>query len=240
MEQVLKDVANGQLLSASLAKHKNTFGEFAINIIKIGEEGGILDKNLEYLAGELTKRQELKKKVIEVLSAQERRLKTVVKSQILEGVPRAKLLFVLEVLPNEEDRLTPYLRDSFGQRIRCGGEYQVEFAYSINEAQQKLMSFKPDLVLINFDSLYQISCGQLASRIVESPYRPKEVITFGLNLEAQDKQTLEQLGVQYVDQRKSFAKLITTVKQTALRHAQKAEEQGSEPDTQPQRLSGAG
>ena len=165
----------------------------------------------------------LKKKVVEVLSASERRMKTFVKSQILEGNPTAKLLFVLEVLPKEEDRLTKYLRECFADRSRCGGHYDIEFAYSINDTLQKLMSQKPDLVLINFDSLYQIPCGQLASRIVESPYRPKEVIVFGLNLEAADKQAMEQLGVQYVDQRRSFAKLITTVKQTALRHGLKVQ-----------------
>jgi CheY-like chemotaxis protein len=160
---------------------------------------------------------QLKKKVIEVLAASERRIKTLIKSQVLEGTPEAKLLFVLEVLPNEEDRLTKYLRENFSDQVRCGGHYKVEFAYSINEAQAKLMSFKPDIVLINFDSLYQIPCGQLASRVVESPYRPKEVIVYGLNLEAEDKQAIEQLGIQYVDQRRTFAKLITTVKQTALR-----------------------
>lgn len=163
----------------------------------------------------------LKKKVIEVLSHTERRMKTLVKSQVLEGAPQAKLLFILEVLPNEEDRLSKYLRECFTDENRCGGRYEVEFAYSINEAQEKLMSLKPDLVLINFDSLYQIPCGQLAARIVESPYRPKEVIVYGLNLEAADKQTIEQLGIQYVDQRRSFAKLITTVKQTALRNGLK-------------------
>ena len=162
---------------------------------------------------------ELKKKVIQILSDTERNMKTLVKRQvILEGAPKAKLLFVLEVLPNEQDRLTPYLRECFTDQSRCGGQYEVEFAYSINDAQQKLMSLKPDVVLINFDSLYQIPCGQLASRIVESPYRPKEVIVYGLNLEAEDKQTIEQLGLQYVDQRRTFAKLVTTVKQTALRH----------------------
>jgi len=161
---------------------------------------------------------QLKKKVIEVLSDTERRIKTIVKSNILEGVPGGKLLFVLEVLPNEDNRLSTYLKDCFTDRGRCGGRYEVEFAYSINDAQQKLMSFRPDLVLINFDSLYQIPCGQLASRVVESPYRPKEVIVYGLNLEASDKHTMEQLGIQYVDQRRSFAKLVTTVKQTALRH----------------------
>ena len=163
----------------------------------------------------------LKKKVVEVLAASERRMKTLIKSQVLEGMPVAKLLFVLEVLPNEQDRLSAYLRECFTDSARSGGHYEADFAYSINDVLQKLMSFKPDLVLINFDSLYQIPCGQLASRIVESPYRPKEVIVFGLNLEAADKQTIEQLGIQYVDQRRSFAKLVTTVKQTALRHGLK-------------------
>ena len=159
----------------------------------------------------------LKKKVIEVLSDTERRIQTIVKSHVLDGTPKAKLLFISEVLPREEDRLTLYLRDCFTDEARCGGQYEVEFAHSINDALQQLMSFKPDLVLINFDSLYQIPCGQIASRIVESPYRPKEVIVYGLNLEASDKQKIEELGIQYVDQRRSFTKLVSTVKQTALR-----------------------
>src|SRR3989338_5524144 len=81
---------------------------------------------------------QLKNGVIEVLSASERRIKTLIKSQVLEGSPEAKLLFVLEVLPNEEDRLTKYLRENFTDALRRGGHYQVEFAYSINETQQKL------------------------------------------------------------------------------------------------------
>lgn len=166
---------------------------------------------------------QLKKKVVEVLSESERRIKAIVKSQVLEGVPKARLLFVLEVLPNEDDRLSKYLKECFTDRNRCGGEYEVDFAHSINDAIQKLMTFKPDIALVNFDSLYQIPCGQLSARIVESPYRPKEVIVYGLNLEASDKQTIEHLGIQYVDQRRSFAKLVTTVKQTALRYSLKVD-----------------
>lgn len=63
-DRILSDVTSGQFLSASLAKQKNSFGAFAVNIIKVGEEGGILDQNLEYLADELKKRQELKKKIV--------------------------------------------------------------------------------------------------------------------------------------------------------------------------------
>ena len=163
----------------------------------------------------------LKKKVIHVLA--DPALEPVNSKPSGDGVPSAKLLFVLEVLPNEQDRLTPYLTSCFTDVERCGGRYQVEFAYSINDALQKLMSFKPDLVLVNFDSLYQIPCGRIASRIVESPYRPKEVIVYGLNLEASDKKNMEQLGITYVDQRRSFTKLVATVKHTALRLMQRAE-----------------
>jgi len=67
MDRVIKDVSNGQLLSASLAKHKNAFSPFALNVIRVGEEGGVLDSNLEYLSEELRKKQELKKKVIGAL-----------------------------------------------------------------------------------------------------------------------------------------------------------------------------
>ena len=165
----------------------------------------------------------LKKKVIEVLADSGKLPQAAEQPKPAQGIPTAKLLFVLEVLPNEQDRLTPYLKECFTDESRSGGKYEAAFAYSINDAQQKLMSFKPDIVLINFDSLYQIPCGQLASRITESPYRPKEVIVYGLNLEAEDKRTIEQLGLQYVDQRRSFAKLISTVKQTALRSVQRAE-----------------
>lgn len=161
---------------------------------------------------------QLKNKVIEVLAATERRLQAFVEGPTLEGTPKAKLLFVLERLPNEVDRLSGYLRQYFADSAQSGAEYQTEFAYSIAEVLEKLIAFKPDLVLINFDSLYEIPCGQLALRIVESPYRPREVIVYGINLEASDKQKFEELGVQYVDQRKGFAKLTAAVKQTALQH----------------------
>lgn len=67
LNSVIADVSNGQYLSASLAKHKKSFGEFTINIIAFGESTGILSENLEYLAEELKKKQELKKKIIGAL-----------------------------------------------------------------------------------------------------------------------------------------------------------------------------
>ncbi|MDE2399787.1 MAG: type II secretion system F family protein [Patescibacteria group bacterium] len=64
LDTVIDNVSNGQNLSTSLARFKNTFGEFAINIIGFGEQSGILSENLEYIADELKKRQALRKKII--------------------------------------------------------------------------------------------------------------------------------------------------------------------------------
>lgn len=61
------DVSSGQTLSDSLNKFPSVFGEFGINIIKIGERSGTLHENLEYLAGELKRKQTLKRKVIGAL-----------------------------------------------------------------------------------------------------------------------------------------------------------------------------
>jgi hypothetical protein len=109
------------------------------------------------------------------------------------------------------------LRECFTNQEQCGGEYQVDFAYSLNQALEKLMSFKPDIALLNFDSFYETPCGQIASRLSDNAFRPREVIVFGLNLEAGDKQKLEQLGIQYVDQRRSFSRLLTAVSQAVLK-----------------------
>ncbi len=62
--QIIHDVANGQSLAKSLAKFPNVFGNFGINIIKVGESSGTLSQNLDYLAEELKKRQILRRTVM--------------------------------------------------------------------------------------------------------------------------------------------------------------------------------
>ncbi|MEO5635160.1 MAG: type II secretion system F family protein [Candidatus Paceibacterota bacterium] len=64
LDTVIENISSGQNLATSLGRFKNTFGEFAINIIGFGEQSGILSENLEYVADELKKRQELRKKII--------------------------------------------------------------------------------------------------------------------------------------------------------------------------------
>jgi len=67
LEQVVKDVTEGQFLSTSLERYDNVFGNFFINMIRIGETSGTLPENLNYLSEELKKKGELKKKVIGAL-----------------------------------------------------------------------------------------------------------------------------------------------------------------------------
>ena len=67
LETTIDDVSSGQFLSASLDKYKNIFGNLFINIIRVGESTGILPENLNYLADELKKKQELRRKIIGAL-----------------------------------------------------------------------------------------------------------------------------------------------------------------------------
>ena len=64
LDHIIKDVSNGKYLSESLRKFKHIFGDFAINIIGVGESAGILSENLEYLSEELKKRHILRKKIV--------------------------------------------------------------------------------------------------------------------------------------------------------------------------------
>ncbi len=66
-DRVILDISNGQYLSTSLGRFKGVFGDFAINIIRVGESSGILSQNLNYLAGELKKKQVLRSKVMGAL-----------------------------------------------------------------------------------------------------------------------------------------------------------------------------
>lgn len=67
IDALLSDVLNGHYLYASLSRAYPSFGLFAITLIRVGETGGILGKNLEHLYQELKKKNELKRKVIGAL-----------------------------------------------------------------------------------------------------------------------------------------------------------------------------
>lgn len=57
------DIRNGQSFYTSLAKHPRIFNPLYLNLVRIGEESGNLEKNLEYLAVQLKKQYEFKNKI---------------------------------------------------------------------------------------------------------------------------------------------------------------------------------
>ncbi|MFH1667594.1 MAG: type II secretion system F family protein [Candidatus Komeilibacteria bacterium] len=63
LTEVSARVVNGHTLSSSIALYPKEFSELFINMIAVGETSGTLAANLEYLAGEMEKSYELKKKI---------------------------------------------------------------------------------------------------------------------------------------------------------------------------------
>ena len=66
-KRIRDDLASGQFLYKSLTRYPKVFGEFTINIIRIGETSGTLYANLRYLADEMDKKRVLRQKVIGAL-----------------------------------------------------------------------------------------------------------------------------------------------------------------------------
>jgi len=67
LDDLAQGVANGQYLHTVLDKYRKHFGDFAINLIKVGEVSGTLHDNLSYLADELKKTRDLRRKVFSAL-----------------------------------------------------------------------------------------------------------------------------------------------------------------------------
>jgi type II secretory pathway component PulF len=62
LDGLIAQTKNGRYLSEGMEQYKNVFGEFFINLVKVGESSGTLAENFRYLATELGKKDELKKK----------------------------------------------------------------------------------------------------------------------------------------------------------------------------------
>lgn len=63
VDQIIQDVKNGHFLASGLERYRNAFGDFFINLVRVGETSGTLSENLKYLAEELAKKDELNKKI---------------------------------------------------------------------------------------------------------------------------------------------------------------------------------
>src|SRR3989344_1368911 len=63
IEKIIDDVNNGQFLAQSLDRYRYAFGDFFINMVKVGETSGNLSATLLYLSDELKKQKEINHKV---------------------------------------------------------------------------------------------------------------------------------------------------------------------------------
>jgi len=133
--------------------------------------------------------------------------------------PKAKLLLV-----EPSEYLCNIKRVFFESPGRCGGQYQVDAAYSTVEAIEKLHHFRPDIVLV--DLLAAGSLGDLATQLLRSSDRPKEIIVHGSGTMAQRQQerveALTRKGVQLVLNetftQAGLQRLNTVVRDVALQH----------------------
>ncbi len=64
LEQVIKDVENGQYLATAFGKFRKIFGELTINVVAVGEISGNLSNNLDHLAVNLKKKLALRRKIV--------------------------------------------------------------------------------------------------------------------------------------------------------------------------------
>lgn len=63
LDNLVEEVDKGQSLADGLEAHKHVFGDFFINIVRVGETSGTLSQNLIYLSEELKKAKELRSKI---------------------------------------------------------------------------------------------------------------------------------------------------------------------------------
>lgn len=63
LDSLIDDVRNGHYLSVGMEKFHKVFGDFFINLVRVGETSGTLSENFKYLAEEMGKQAELKSKI---------------------------------------------------------------------------------------------------------------------------------------------------------------------------------
>ncbi len=66
--EVAKSVEEGQSLSSALAKFPRVFSPLFVNVVKVGEVGGILESSLKRLADILEKKADIKKKIFSAVA----------------------------------------------------------------------------------------------------------------------------------------------------------------------------
>lgn len=67
LEEILQQVSQGHSFAAALRQHPKFFNDYYISLVEVGEESGNLDNNLDYLAGQLTKDDLTRKKIVSAM-----------------------------------------------------------------------------------------------------------------------------------------------------------------------------
>ena len=65
--ELAKDIESGKFLSQSMKRFKGAFSDFSLSVVRVGEMSGALSQNLHYLAEELQKRYELRRKIVSAM-----------------------------------------------------------------------------------------------------------------------------------------------------------------------------
>lgn len=172
---------------------------------------------------------ELTRRIEEVLATKESTLvyPTKVAPPEVEGlIPKAKILSVgLEALDPAELEIA--IEDSEAM----DSKYDFEYAYSRDETLDKLKRFKPDIVILPTE-LSKRDYGDgasptasLANKIMNSQYRPKELILYGIfasSTDAQAKEAIEGLGgrtwTQNFENDLSRKKLSKMIREACFKH----------------------
>jgi len=63
LDHLISDISNGKFLAQSFKRYESEFGDFFINVIRVGELSGSLAANLQYLSEELQKQKELRGRI---------------------------------------------------------------------------------------------------------------------------------------------------------------------------------
>jgi predicted RNA-binding protein (virulence factor B family) len=67
VDAIIADVENGQTLATAISRHPKVFDHLFVNLVMIGEETGSLPENMDFLAVQLEKKYQLKKKIQGIL-----------------------------------------------------------------------------------------------------------------------------------------------------------------------------
>ncbi len=63
IDDVRRQIENGQPISKALRKHPKVFDDFYVSLMEVSEQSGSLDENLDFIAKQLIKKYRLKKKI---------------------------------------------------------------------------------------------------------------------------------------------------------------------------------